>query len=45
MPLLIVVGAVAVYSGIGLVIRAKRFPREPVSTAAIWPLALIIGRK
>lgn len=34
-----------VYQGIGLIVRHYKFPREPIYTAAAWPIALIIGTK
>lgn len=39
MPALIVLGIVAAYGGIGLVMRAKFYPREPVRMALAWPLS------
>lgn len=38
MPI-IILGVVAAYTGIGLYLRKTRFPREPVQTALIWPIA------
>ncbi len=43
MPILVILGVAAAYSGIGLAIRSRYFPREPVSTALIWPLVPIMA--
>ena len=40
MPLFLI--GLAVYSGIGLVVRNQRFPREPVYMAGIWPVAFFL---
>lgn len=45
MPALIVLGIVATYGGIGLVMRAKFYPREKPIMALAWPLVAGIGRK
>ena len=41
LPILI---GLAVYEGIGLVVRAKYFPREPVYMASVWPVAILGAR-
>jgi hypothetical protein len=35
----------AIYSGIGLVVRHYRFPKEPVYVAAVWPVVFGMGSK
>ena len=44
MPYLIILGAAAVYSGIGLAVRNKYFPRASVTSAAAWPIVLLTAR-
>ena len=45
MPYLIVLGVVAVYSGIGLAVRKKYYPRASIPTALAWPLVFGMGQK
>lgn len=45
MPIIVVVGIVAAYSGVGLYMRKKFFPHEPVQIALAWPFALRVGKK